>query len=92
MGYGGKKIAEKKISGKSYNKAKKYFERWGFASIVLFAITPLPMDVIGLIAGGFKYNIKKFFIATMLGKIPRCLIIAYAGSIGLNVIRTYLGF
>ena len=37
--------------------------------IFIFALTPLPFDAIGLLCGIIKYDLKKFFIATMLGKL-----------------------
>lgn len=89
MGRGGEKLLKKKNKeGKNYKTAVKYFERWGFWAVVIFSFTPLPMDLIGLVAGSLKYNAKRFFIAALIGKIPRNIMIAYAGSLG----ATSLGF
>ncbi len=81
IGRGGEKMIRRKgREGRRYKQAIELFEKYGFVAVVVFAFTPLPMDVIGLIGGGLKYDYKKFFLATLIGKIPRNIIIAYAGA------------
>jgi len=81
IGFGGERlISRKHKEGDVYKRATEFFERWGFWAVIVFALTPLPMDLIGLIAGGLKYDIKKFFGGALIGKIPRNIIIAYAGA------------
>lgn len=78
-------------------KHKKWFalaEKWfqkhgGFFVIFVFAATPLPFDVVGLMSGAMKYPIRKFFVATLLGKIVANLIVAYAGFYSLGWILNY---
>jgi membrane protein YqaA with SNARE-associated domain len=85
IGLGGER-AIKKRRGKRYEQAVALFEKYGFGAVIIFAFTPLPMDLLGLIAGGLHYNLKKFFLGTLIGKIPRDIIIAYAGAIGAQLI------
>jgi membrane protein YqaA with SNARE-associated domain len=81
IGYGGERlISKKKKEGKRYNRAEEIFQKYGFWAVILFAFTPLPMDLLGLIAGGLRYNLKRFFIGTLIGKIPRFILMAYAGA------------
>jgi membrane protein DedA with SNARE-associated domain len=47
--------------------------------IPLAAFIPFPFDVIGISAGIGNYDIKKFFVATLIGRVLRCMLIAYAG-------------
>ncbi|MBI2232366.1 MAG: VTT domain-containing protein [Candidatus Aenigmarchaeota archaeon] len=69
---------------------KKTFKNWfdnhmGFALIMIFAFTPLPDDVIGIFCGAVKYDIKKFFIAVLIGKIMLGLVLAYGGLLGFEL-------
>ncbi|MBI4896486.1 MAG: VTT domain-containing protein [Candidatus Aenigmarchaeota archaeon] len=68
-----------------FEKSKHWFEtHGGFLIIFLFAATPLPDDIIGIIAGMMHYDIKRYFIATLLGKIILLTAIANAGAYGSN--------
>ncbi len=91
--YGKKKASKrrkKKADSKWASRISKWFRgRYGFVLIVIFAATPLPDDVVGLYCGAIKYGIKKFFIATLIGKIVLCLALAYAGSYGLGFAVDY---
>jgi len=81
LGLGSQRLITRKIKeGRRYREAVVFFRRWGFLAVIVFALTPLPMDLIGVIAGGLRYNIKKFFIATLIGKIPRNILVAYVGA------------
>ena len=98
VGFGGRKLLEKKIElkkkGLGYwlRRGQKWMHRTGgFFVVFLFAATPLPDDVIGIICGSIRYDIKKFFIACLLGKIVLSLLIAYAGFYGINWVLGYLG-
>ncbi len=94
-GYGfgivGKKIVEKKHK-KWLKRAKGWFEKHGaFWVIVLFAVTPLPDDVIGILAGMLRYDIKKFFLASFIGKTAISITLAWAGFYGMGWILGLFG-
>jgi membrane protein YqaA with SNARE-associated domain len=79
LGLGGRRIAKNKWK-KEINKVEKLFQKYGgFFVILIFAATPLPDDVTGIVAGILKYPIKKFFVASLIGKIILHVILAYAG-------------
>ncbi len=91
LGYGGQKVAKK--YKKIFELAEKWFQKHGgFFVIFIFAATPLPSDVIGLICGAMKYPVKKFIIASLLGKIVANLIVAYAGFYSINWVLDYFQF
>ena len=94
IGRGGEKVLKKEhLEGKKYKKVLSFFEKYGFWAIVVLSFLPiLLMDFIGLLAGMLRYDWKKFFIATLIGKIPKCLLIAYAGKGVLDIILHALGF
>ena len=60
-------------------KLNNFFTKYGFWSIVFLAFLPFPFDFIGILAGASNYNIKRFFLATLIGKTIKMLMIAYAG-------------
>jgi membrane protein YqaA with SNARE-associated domain len=92
IGFGGKKLyGEKKIQKQWLKKGIKWFNMYGgFILTFIFAATPLPDDIIGIIAGFLKYNIKKYFIACLLGKILLTTAISYAGYYGINFALGYI--
>jgi len=79
----------RKRHGKTYHLVKSFFNRYGFIGIVFFALTPLPLDVMGLFAGAVHYSPVKYFAASLAGKIPRCLILAYAGNMGITIVLNF---
>ncbi len=84
FGRAGRKIGQKKFE-KELDKARKMFERYGgFLALIIFAATPLPDDVAGIVAGLLKYDVKRFFIAVSIGKIIFHLVLAYGGYYGIN--------
>ena len=84
FGRAGRKIGQKKFE-KELDKARKMFEKYGgFLALIIFAATPLPDDVAGIIAGLLKYDVKRFFIAVSIGKIIFHLVLAYGGYYGIN--------
>ncbi|OGI12171.1 hypothetical protein A3K64_02450 [Candidatus Micrarchaeota archaeon RBG_16_36_9] len=91
IGTGSRKVIERKWKKWMINTEKLFQKYGGFWIIILFAATPLPDDIVGIVAGTLKYPIKKFFIASLIGKIILNLILAYAGFYGLNWILHYFG-
>lgn len=82
IGAGSERILEKKgKEGDFYRRVSKAFKKYGFWGIVGATIFPLTLiDFVGLVAGALRYGWRKFLLATLIGKIPRYLIIAYAGK------------
>jgi membrane protein DedA with SNARE-associated domain len=93
IGMGGEKVIEKKE--RKEPRFVKFFTRlfkeFGFPIIVITSIIPFPFDTIGILAGMSEYDIKKFLLATAIGKIIKCLLIAYAGYIGISYIERLIG-
>ena len=79
VGVGGKKVLEKKYS-KQLRVVSKWFRKNGFITIFVFAATPLPDDLVGVLAGFGRYELKKFLLASFLGKICLSLLLAFAGA------------
>src|SRR3989338_9668902 len=95
VGYGagliGKKVIEKK-NKKWLKRAKVWFEKHGaFWIIILFSVSPLPDDIVGILAGMIKYDIKKFFLASLIGKIAMCMALAWGGFYGVQWVLSLFG-
>ena len=92
IGLGGSEIAKEKKKSRWVKPFYKYFKKYGFATIVVTAFLPFPFDVVGILSGWSKYDVKKFLIATAIGKIGRCLLLAYSGSFATSYVMSYLGW
>ncbi len=82
------------MSGKT-RKRMRPFERlvkkYGAAAAFVAAATPMPDDIIFVPLGLAKYNPKRFFIATLTGKIVLSYIIVFISHyIGLSFIEPFL--
>jgi len=78
VGVGGGSFIEKKHKS-IIKKFENFFKRFGILTISLFAFLPFPFDIIGIMAGMGKYDIKKFFLATFIGKFFKALLLSYTG-------------
>ena len=69
----------------------KAIERYGVVAVFLFALTPLPDDVIYIPVGLTGLSIVRFMIANMMGKIILSWIVAYAGRLYFDLAELFLG-
>jgi membrane protein YqaA with SNARE-associated domain len=84
LGIGGRKVIERRWK-KSIDKTEKLFQKYGgFLIIMVFAATPLPDDIVGILSGTLRYPLNKFFIASFIGKLILNLALAYGGLYGIN--------
>ncbi len=77
--YGGSRI----INEKTRNRMKPFqrlVKRYGAAAAFVAAATPIPDDIIYVPLGLAKYSPKKFFVATLSGKIVLSYIIVLASN------------
>jgi membrane protein YqaA with SNARE-associated domain len=87
-GYAVGKGSQKVLSAKDH-KWLKWGEGWfskkrGFLVIFIFAATPLPDDVTGILGGMFRYDWKRFLLASFLGKTLLNIILALSGFYGIG--------
>ena len=91
IGRGGREVLESKHK-KWLEKAEKWTDRYGFyAVLVAFAATPLPDDVVGILAGVFEYDLKKFLLASFIGKLIMSLALAFGGFYGASWVMGLFG-
>ena len=81
-GFSGQAIIE---NTQWYKRIRNFTERYGIFTIVFLAILPLPLfDFAGIAAGSLRMSLPKFFIATLVGKLIKMWLVAYAGATGAN--------
>ena len=68
LSYGGRKIISEKTK-RRMKPFQKLVKRYGGSAAFVAAATPIPDDLVYIPLGLAKYNPKRFFIATLLGKI-----------------------
>lgn len=75
---GGEEALNKRVGQKRAEKAKKFFEKYGAASLVFGAICPPPMPIVPFIATAaiMEYPRKRFIAAMGFGRAVRFTIVA----------------
>jgi len=85
----------RKIISEKTRKRMRPFERlvkkYGAAAAFVAAATPIPDDMIFVPLGLAKYNPKKFFIATLTGKIVLSYVIVFLSHyLGLSLVEPFI--
>ena len=90
ISYGGRKI----ISEKTKERMKpfqKLVKRYGGTAAFVAAATPIPDDIVYIPLGLAKYNPRKFFVATLLGKLVLCYVVVLISHyMGLSMLEPIL--
>jgi membrane protein YqaA with SNARE-associated domain len=72
-------------------EARKSLRKSGMVFVFVASLTPFPFDLVGIAAGLIKFDVKKFFVSALAGKIVRYFLIAFAGSAGIGIIKIVFG-
>ncbi len=86
VGRGGRRVIDEKY-GKQLETAKMLVQTHGMAIIFLFAVLPLPDDLILIPLGMLRYSLKKAIVAMFAGKLIMCTAVAYAGRYSYAIIK-----
>jgi len=90
VSYGGRRI----ISDKTRKRMKPFerlVKRYGGAATFVAAATPIPDDLVYIPLGLAKYNPKRFFVATLTGKIVLSYIIVLVSHfVGISLLDPLL--
>ncbi len=78
VGMGGRKVLEERFGDRLEN-VKRLIQKHGMAVVFIFALLPLPDDLLLIPLGMLRYDIRKVMIAAFFGKVGMCLTIAFAG-------------
>jgi len=94
LGYYGRSVIGEERQRKM-NYMMRIIDRFGskkrFIAIFLFALTPLPDDLLFIPLGILRYSLFKAFIPCLLGKLLMCSILAYGGRLFREVLQELLG-
>ena len=90
VSFGGRKIMNEKTR-KRMRPFERLVRRYGAAAAFVAAATPMPDDIIFVPLGLAKYNPKRFFVATLAGKLVLSYVIVFISHyIGLSFIEPFL--
>ena len=90
VSYGGRKIISEKTL-KRMKPFQKLVKRYGGSAAFVAAATPIPDDLVYIPLGLAKYNPKRFFVATLLGKIVLYYVIVLISHyMGLSLLEPIL--
>ena len=90
ISYGGRKIISEKTK-KRMKPFQKLVKRYGGSAAFAAAATPIPDDLVYIPLGLAKYNPKRFFIATLLGKfVLYYTIVLISHYMGLSLLEPIL--
>lgn len=59
----------------------RMFKKYGSTLVFLFALTPLPDDLIIIPLGVLRYGFLRVFIPLLMGKLLMCFLLAYFGNV-----------
>lgn len=90
IGYYGRVIISNERK-KKVDYMLRVFSRYGSIAIFIFALTPLPDDLLFIPLGIMHYSFIKAFIPCLIGKITMGLILAYSGQLSLDIIKMMFG-
>ena len=90
LGYYGRVILSEERQRK-LNYIMRVFNRYGALAIFIFALTPLPDDLLFIPLGIMRYRFLKAFIPCFIGKILMCLILAYGGYLSIDIVERLFG-
>jgi membrane protein YqaA with SNARE-associated domain len=80
VGYGASKLIIKTKYFKYFEFGEKWFKKNGFLTIIFFTLTPLPDDIVGIVAGSAHYAKMKFYLGCLVGKFVQTALLIYAGK------------
>ncbi len=91
VGRGGRRLLSENYRQR-VEKLRRLIESYGvFLIVFIFAVTPLPDDLIYPLLGILKIDLKRIFIAAFLGKTLLSVFIAYAGYYSYEAVLSYIG-
>ena len=87
-GYGGSAVIR---DGARFQRIKLWMERRGFLTLFVLSAIPNPVfDLAGIAAGMVGFPVAKFLLACWLGKSLKAILVAYLGSLSVDLIGSWL--
>jgi membrane protein YqaA with SNARE-associated domain len=76
----GQPIFVKLFGHKILEKGERMLAKWASIGIVICAFTPIPFKAATWLAGMMDMPFVKFIVASVVGRVPRFLLMAYVGE------------
>jgi membrane protein DedA with SNARE-associated domain len=86
VGVSGRQIVDRRVPWVS--RRLRLTKRWGGGAVFLFAVMPLPFDLVGIWAGSIRYPLWRFLAYAISGKVVKVTAIAFAGRQGIAWIES----
>jgi membrane protein YqaA with SNARE-associated domain len=87
-GFSGQGVAE---NTKIYRRLHEWTERYGLWTIAFVALVPNPFfDFAGIAAGTLRMGLRRFLLATFIGKLGKMLIVAYGGAYSIGWVAQFM--
>ena len=84
IGFGGKSVVER---SELYQTVRRLIVRRGMVVLFVVSIIPNPIfDLIGIVAGGVNFPVRKFLMAVWAGKTIKGMAVAYACFYGIKLL------
>ncbi len=77
----GEPLTKRLIGEKNFRKGEELMNRFGFWAVVIGGLTPAPYKVTCWLAGIFEMRRDLFIVASLVGRFPRFLAVAYFGDL-----------
>ncbi len=90
LGLGGRKVISEK-GKRNVELLLKIFGRYSALAIFMFALTPLPDELLFIPLGVMRYGFIRAFIPAFLGKLCMSLIIVYSARFTIGITRQIFG-
>jgi len=88
-GFGGRVVLEDR---KTFQRMEAWMQRAGGITTFVLSVIPNPfVDVAGMAAGALRYPLWRFLLACWLGKTVKTILVAWAGSQSIELIKPLLG-
>jgi membrane protein DedA with SNARE-associated domain len=90
LGYYGRRIISTERQRKM-DYLLKLFGKWSPVAIFVFALTPLPDDLLFIPLGILRYSPFRAFIPALMGKLLMCYLLASLGKVYGNILSALFG-
>jgi len=90
LGFYGRNVVSKERQRKM-DYMVRLFDRYGPVAIFIFALTPLPDDLLFIPLGVMRYPFLRAFIPALLGKTLMTFILAFSGQQSFELIKVLFG-
>jgi len=79
--YLGHPVAQWLFGKRRLDHGEAFIKKWGIWGVILAGLTPIPFKIVTWTAGIFEMPFYKFMIGVFLGRMPRYMLTAYAGTL-----------